>query len=198
MIIILGILTIIGYLYLSWRILRDNYREEDIVAFSWVALLLFFIGGRLVYGFVHWSEWVGRGIVWLEFWKINEINIWGGALFWLAFALLISKDKNWKVWAFLENLLFSLCFLLTMSGIITQNWFLVGSLGGAMGSSLALKNKYRSLLWYKSGKKGFLFFWYFLNFWLILAILTRQWWLLVLSLLFGVGLYILGDDKFSK
>ena len=49
--LIIGIVTIIGYLYLSWRTLRDNYQEEDIIAFSWVVLLLFLVGGRLAYGF---------------------------------------------------------------------------------------------------------------------------------------------------
>lgn len=198
MIIILGIVAIVGYLYLSWRTLRDNYQEEDIVAFSWVALLLFLVGGRLAYGFWHWGDWVGRGINWLEFWKIGELNILGGGLLWLSFALLISKDKDWKVWAFLENSLFSFWFLLTMFGIIIKDWKLVVALGGALGLSFILKKKYRSLVWYKSGKKGFLFFWFFFCFWLILAIISKIWWLLGFSLLFASGLFILGDDKFSK
>lgn len=198
MIIILGIVAIVGYLYLSWRTLRDNYQEEDIVAFSWVALLLFLVGGRLAYGFWHWGDWVGRGINWLEFWKIGELNILGGGLLWLSFAILISKDKNWKVWAFLENSLVSFWFLLTMFGVIIKDWKLVVALGGALGLSFILKKKYRSLVWYKSGKKGFLFFWFFLCFWLILAIISKIWWLLGFSLLFASGLFILGDDKFSK
>jgi len=196
--LILGIVAIVGYLYLSWRTLRDNYQEEDIVAFSWVALLLFLVGGRLAYGFWHWGDWVGRGINWLEFWKIGELNILGGGLLWLCFALLISKDKGWKVWAFLENSLVSFWFLLTMFGVIIKDWKLVVALGGALGLSFILKKKYRSLVWYKSGKKGFLFFWFFFCFWLILAIISTIWWLLGLSLLFAIGLFILGDDKFSK
>jgi len=39
--LILGTVAIVGYLYLSWRTLRENYQEEDIIAFSWVALLFF-------------------------------------------------------------------------------------------------------------------------------------------------------------
>ncbi|HNY04167.1 MAG TPA: hypothetical protein PKI92_00195 [Candidatus Woesebacteria bacterium] len=196
--LILGIVAIVGYLYLSWRTLRDNYREEDIVAFSWVALLFFLVGGRLTYGFEHWGDWAGRGITWLEFWKIYEFNIWGGTTLWLSFALLISKDKDWKAWAFLENSLLSFWFLLTMFGVITRDWKLLLALSGAYGLSLWLKEKYRSLIWYKSGKKGFLFFWFFFCFWLIFAFITKIWWLLAFCLLFGVGLFILGDDKFSK
>lgn len=196
--LILGIIAILGYLYISWRTLRDNYQEEDIVAFSWVALLLFLVGGRLVYGFWHWGDWLGRGITWLEFWKIYEFNIWGGSALWLCFALLISKDKDWKVWAFLENALVSFWFLLSMFGIITKDWKLVIALALALGLNFVLKKRYRSLIWYKSGKKGFLFFWFFFCFWLILAIFLKTWWFLGLSLLFGLGLFILGDDKFSK
>ena len=194
----LGMATIIGYLYISWRTLRDNYQEEDIIAFSWVALLLFMVGGRLSYGFWHWGDWLGKGITWLEFWKIGETNILGGSVLWLCFALLISKDKEWKVWAFLENALVSFWFLLSMFGIITKDWKLVMALLGALGLNFLLKKKYRSLTWYKSGKKGFLFFWFLFCFWLILAILSKTWWFLGLSLLFGLGLFILGDDKFSK
>jgi len=69
---------------------------------------------------------------------------------------------------------------------------------GALGLNFVLKKRYRSLTWYKSGKKGFLFFWFLFCFWLILAILSKTWWFLGLSLLFGLGLFILGDDKFSK
>ncbi len=196
--LILGIVAIVGYLYLSWRTLRDNYREEDIVAFSWVALLFFLVGGRLTYGFEHWGDWAGRGITWLEFWKIYEFNIWGGSTLWLSFALLISKDKDWKAWAFLENSLLSFWFLLTMFGVITRDWKLLLALSGAYGLSLLLKKKYRSLIWYKSGKKGFLFFWFFFCFWLIFTFITKIWWLLAFCLLFGMGLFILGDDKFSK
>ena len=196
--LILGTVTIVGYLYLSWRTLRENYQEEDIIAFSWVALLFFLVGGRLTYGFWHWGDWMGRWITWLEFWKINQLNIWGGGALWLSFALLISKDKGWKVWAFLENSLISFWFLLTMFGVIIRDWKLVVALAGALGLSFVLKKRYRSITWYKSGKKGFLFFWFFFCFWLIFAIISKIWWLLGLSLLFASGLFILGNDKFSK
>ena len=198
MTIILGIVGVLGYLYLSWRTLRDNYQEEDIVAFSWVALLLFLMGGRITYGFWHWGIWSGNAGAWLEFWKINQSNVLGGSIFWVAFVLLITKDKGWKLWVFLENSLLSFCFLLIIWGIILKDWPLLLAVIGATCFSIPIRKKYRSLVWYKSGKKGFLFFWFFILFWLIFAAVSKIWWMGLLSLLFAGGLYILGDDKFSK
>jgi hypothetical protein len=174
--IILGILGVMGYLYLSWRTLRDNYQEEDIIAFSWVALLLFLVGGRISFGLWHWGIWSGNAGAWLEFWKANELSVLGGSILWICFALLITKDKGWKLWVFLENSLISFCYLLIILGIILKNWPLVIALFGAICLTIAIKKKYRSLLWYKSGKKGFLFFWFYIWFWLIFASLSRLWW----------------------
>ena len=196
--IILGIVGFVGYLYLSWRTLRDNYQEEDVVAFSWVALLLFLVGGRVSFGLMNWGIWSGNAGAWLEFWKINEISILGGSILWMTFTLLITKDKGWKIWVFLENSLVSFCFLLIILGLIIKNWPLVTALFGAVLLSMLMKKRYRSLLWYKSGKKGFLFFWFYIWFWLIYAVFSKLWWVGLLSLLFVVGLFILGDDKFSE
>lgn len=196
--IILGILGIVGYLYLSWRTLRENYQEEDIIAFSWVAILLFLIGGRISFGLWRWGIWGNTFSKWLEFWKIGEINILGAYLGWLILAVLISKDKGWKLWAFFEDSLVSVWFLLTSFGIILHDWKLIACLGISGIFSLLMGKRYHSLFWYKSGKKGFLFFWYSIIFWLILGIFYKIYWLSALSLLFVGGLFMLGNDKFSK
>jgi len=196
--IILGILGLIGYLYLSWRTLRENYQEEDVIAFSWVALLLFLVGGRLSFGLIHWGIWSDNPGAWLEFWKMSEISLVGASIFWVSFALLIIKDKDWKNWSFFEDALKSSVFLLLISALILKNWLIVLALLGALLLTIPMKKKYRSLQWYKSGRKGFLFFWFLICFWLILAIISRTWWMGGLSLLFVAGLFMLAYDKFSK
>ena len=198
MTIVLGIIGVIGYLYLSWRTLRENYQEEDVVAFSWVALLLFLVGGRISFGLVNWGVWAGNPGAWLEFWKINEISILGASLFWIAFALLIIKDKGWKIWPFFEDFLTSIWFLLVITALIFNNWVLFFSLLVAGIVTLPMKNKYRSFQWYKSGRKGFLFFWFLICFWLIFGLISKLWWPSGFSLIFIGGLFMLGNDKFSK
>jgi len=196
--IILEIVGVIGYLYLSWRTLRENYQEEDVVAFSWVAILLFLIGGRVSFGLWHWGIWNNNPAAWLEFWKMGEINLLGASVVWMAFALLITKDKEWKLWSFLEDSLISTFFLLMVSGAMLKDWKIMISLAVAGILSLLVGKKYHSFTWYKSGKKGFLFFWFSIIFWLVLGPIYRIYWLSAFSLLFATGLFMLGNDKFSK
>ncbi|HWS49137.1 MAG TPA: hypothetical protein VN174_03760 [Candidatus Methanoperedens sp.] len=196
--IILGTVGIIGYLYLSWRTLRENYQEEDVIAFSWVALLLFLVGGRLSFGLINFGVWSDNPGAWLEFWRVGEIHLVGAVLLWMAFALLIIRDKEWKIWPFFEDVLPSFWFLLIISALISSSWVLLVSLFVAMLLTLPMKKKYRSLLWYKSGRKGFLFFWFLIWFWLIFGVVSRFFWLSGISLLFIGGLFMLAYDKFSK
>ncbi len=196
--IILGIVALIGYLYISWRTLRENYQEEDIIAFSWVGILLFLIGGRVSFGLFHWGIWNENPGAWLEFWHIGETNIWGAILLWIGFALLIIKDKNWKIWQFFEDSLPSIWFLLISDTLILKLWPILITVVVAMLLTMPMKSKYRSLQWYKSGRKGFLFFWFLIWFCLVFAAVSRLWWVASLSLLFMGGLFMLGNDKFSK
>lgn len=198
MTILLGILGIVGYLYLSWRTLRENYQEEDVIAFSSVALLLFLVGGRISHGLTYWGIWSNNPGAWLEFWKIGEINLLGAVVFWIFFAFLITKDKDWKLWSFLEDSLLSVWFLLMSLALISKTWPIVLALFGAALLTVPMRKKYRSLTWFKSGKKGFLFFWFLIWFCLIFAVISKLWWVGGLSLLFIVGLFMLAYDKFSR
>lgn len=198
MMIALEIGGIIIYLYLSWRILRENYKEEDVVALSWVSLLLFMFGGRIAYGLMHLNQWVDSPWKWFEFWRMNEMVVWAAYLVWLLFTALIIRDKGWKLWSFLEDSLESVSILVASLGIIQKDWPLIISLAVATVASLIMKRRYRSIVWYKSGKKGFLYFWFGIFFCLVAGISYRVWWLSGFSLIFMVGLYMLGNDKFSK
>ena len=196
--IILGIVGVIGYLYISWRTLRENYQEEDIIAFSWVSLLLFLIGGKISFGLFNWGVWGGEITPWLEFWKLSQINVAGAYFLLSLFTFLIAKDKNWKVWAFFEDSLLSVVFLLVVLLVILKSWMLLISLLGAVILTIPMKGKYRSLVWYKSGRKGFLFFWMMMWFWLIYTGVSRTWWMGGIGLLFLGGLFMLAYDKLSK
>lgn len=198
MTIVLGILGVIVYLYLSWRTLRENYQEEDVVAFSWVGLLLFLVGGRVAFGLKNWGVWSDNPGAWLEFWRMGEFCLIGSIVLWYGFAILICQDKGWRLWSFFEDSLTSIVFLSIIAAVEIQNWPLAIALGGASLFSLLLGKKYRSFQWFKSGKKGFIFFWFFIWFWPILAAFSKIWWLASFSLLFMVGLFMLGYDKLSK
>lgn len=196
--IVIGVGGIVIYLYLSWRTLRENYREEDLIAFSWVALFIYLFVGRIVYGLWHWGVWLDTPGSWFEFWKISEINLIGAYGGWLLFAGLIAGDKEWKLWAFLEDSLWSLWWLVLVTSVELKGWGTAIALVVAIILTAIVKGKYRSFTWYKNGKKGFLYFWFLMIFFLVLGPSIGIYWLSLLSLIFGVGLFMLGNDKFSK
>jgi len=210
----LGIFRTLGlviFMYLLWRDLRDDYGDQKIINYAWVALLGFLLGGRITYGLVNWGVWNDSWLSWLSVWTKPGTNYLGSYLGLVLASWLVSSKNQWKFLALMDDivkptLIFS-CLLmidewvranfyiksmayltLLVFDIVLVNW---------------LKKKYRSFTWYKSGKKGFVLL--FNNFLFFLAvvvilILFKDNWLsvilaLIISLISGAGLYILKKEK---
>ena len=206
--VILKILAVGGFLYLSWRRMGEGYDEARVVAFSWIALLSFFVGGRLAYGLINWGVWNDSWLSWGAILDKPGMAYSGAYVGFLVGTGIVCLRNEWKYWAFLEdNVFVFLSFLLvwwgsqTMGGRINNNLVMaIVGVGVAWLSSLLMGMKYRSLVWYKSGKKGLLFFWANAVFWLIYLLLMflfdkggGGWYFaLVLVLISGGGLFMLG------
>lgn len=208
----LGIIRVIGvllFVYLMWRNLRENYEEDKIVTYSWIALLGFFVGGRITYGLVNFGVWNDSLVSWFAVWDKPGINYIGAVLGLMLVNFLFAKANNWKIIPFCEdglvNSLLLLVFLIVdefvrsrfdlKAGVYVLFLILMIFVAGLA------KKKYRSLVWYKSGKKGFAFLsTSFLSF-LLLGLLGLYFQIsLVFSILFWlaslislVGLCILGE-----
>jgi prolipoprotein diacylglyceryltransferase len=209
---VLGILKLIGaglFLYLTWRNLRENYQEEKLISYAWASLLAFMIGGRLVFGLINWGAWNDNWTDWLMFWQKPGFYYPGGVVGILLMTVWECKVNEWKLWSFLEDMtqiiyllvLFYMANEWVMSGFgLTSGVFGLSAVLGLTVSQLVAK-KYRSFGWYKSGKKGFGFF--FTNF-IVLIILALIAVFLLKSMIFAVifgilglisltGLFILGE-----
>lgn len=164
----LGILRIVGiifFAYLTWRSLRDNYEEDKIVAYSWITLLGFFAGGRISYGLVNFGIWNDSWLSWFSVWNKPGMDYVGGFFSIILINFIFSKINNWKFIPFCEDALpNSLLFLF----FLIADEFLRSRFDIKVGVFLLFlvlmilvfnfaKKKYRSLAWYKSGKKGFAF-----------------------------------------
>lgn len=198
------------FLYLTWRNLRENYQEEKLIAYSWLALLAFLIGGRIVYGLVNWGVWNINWTDWLSFWQKAGFNYWGGIGTMLLTTAWYCQANSWKLWSFSEDMTPTIYLLLVL--MLADEWARTG-FGNevlAEGSSAAIlglvvfmlvAKRYRSFGWYKSGKKGFGFFFTNTVIFLILALVGLFLWknvmvaviFLVLSLISLAGLFILGE-----
>ncbi|MFA6185292.1 MAG: hypothetical protein WCT51_00230 [Candidatus Shapirobacteria bacterium] len=164
----LGIIRTFGiilFAYLTWRNLRENYEEDKIVTYSWIALLSFFVGGRIIYGLVNFGVWNDNWMSWFSVWNKPGMDYVGGFLTLIATSVIFSKMNNWKIIPFCEDGLINNLVLLVF---LVADEFLRTKFDLKIGAYLLLlilmvffvkltKKKYRSFVWYKSGKKGFAF-----------------------------------------
>lgn len=209
------VLGVVIFLYLGWRNLKDDYQpEESLVSYSWASLLGFGIGGRIAYGLINWGVWNENWWEWFSFWNNNGFNYIGAYGGWLLLTIWFAYLKKWKTMYLLEDtsglVMILLAFLLTdkmwSQGVswVTIAPVVIVLLGYLISNGV--KGKYRSLWWYKSGKKGFGF--WFTNVWVGLllgvygAVFGQGWPVVVIfvfcCLISGVGLVILGDDRRKK
>ena len=208
----LGIVRVLGiilFVYLTWRNLKDSYDEEKIVNYSWIALLVFFVIGRITYGLVNFGVWNDNWMSWFAVWDKPGMNYIGGFLALMLFNFIFSRINSWKFVPFCEdglvNTLIFLTFLIAdefmrSSFDLKIGVYLLSSILMIFLAKLA-KKKYRSLVWYKSGKKGFAFLVTYLSAFLMLGFLgivfkaniiySILYW--TTSLIFLVGLCILGE-----
>jgi hypothetical protein len=207
-----GILKLIGvvlFLYLTWRNLHESYNDERLVTYSWLGLLAFLVGGRVVFGFINFGIWNDNLTDWMAFWVKPGFDYWGGIGGWFLATVWYCRVNDWKLWSFLEDMtpiiyLF-MVFLLAEETVksnfnikVVELW-LVAVMGVIVSRLIA--GKYRSVTWYKSGKKGFVFFFTNLTVTLslfVFAILYKERpsiWIsyMSLSLISLTGLFILGE-----
>lgn len=167
--------------------MKENYKEEDMIAFGWVTLIVYLVGSRIAFVY-------SEPKLWLEFWKMNQGNALGGYVLWLLIAWLITKDRGWKFFAFGEDSLINLMVLNLIYFTLGGLWKYVIMMLVTGVIAWVLKDKYRSLWWYKSGKKGFLFLIFNIVFFAGISIITGNYYLLFISLLSLIGLGILGHE----
>ena len=189
--ILIGVVGCLVYLYLSWRTMRENYREEDIIAFGWVSLIVYLIGSRIAFV---WSD----PRLWLEFWKMNQSYALGGYILWLLLTWLVTMDRGWRFFAFGEDSLINLAWINFIFLLLSGQWKLMVLLGITCIVAWFIKDKYRSLWWYKSGKKGFSFLVVNIVFFIGVAVLTGNYLYLIITLLSVLGLAILSNERYSK
>jgi hypothetical protein len=189
--------------------MKENYKERQLITYAWVALLAVMIGGRLAFGLIHFGVWNEDLIDWLLVWQKPGDNLLAGYGALLLATLGLSKIYNWKVWAFLEDNSINIALLFMFflvdeflrSGFDRQPLIYLVAVLDAVTIGWWFKSKYRSFTWYKSGKKGFVFWWGNLILWLVMAgfsfLLKDKLYMsityLTLSLISVIGLVILGE-----
>jgi len=209
MLAILRVVAILVFAYLTWRNLKDNYQEETLVTYSWLALIIFFIVARVGYGLINFGVWNDSWINWFTVWNKPGMDYTSGFLGLMLFSFWFSKLNNLKVWPFAEDVIVNVLIFLS---VLMADEVIKSKFNLKVGILLLflilmaffakfIKGKYRSLVWYKSGKKGFGFFTTCALGFLLLSILGILFkfdlWVIIihaiLSLISFFGILILGE-----
>lgn len=206
---IIRVIAVVLFMYLSWRNLRENYKEETLVPFLWGAVLVFLIAGRISFGLVNWGVWNDNVWNWFLVWQKPGFEYIGATLAMFGIMSVMAKRNQWKVNALLENVTWE---ALLMMAIFMADEFIRGRFDLSYGLALVvmvlglvisirIKKKYRSFVWYLSGKVGFVFYFTAAAVFIMLAgvsiLLKQAWFVSSLYLLLGLlsisGLFILGE-----
>jgi hypothetical protein len=210
----LGIFRTIGlviFMYLLWRDLRDDYGDQKIINYAWLAMLGFLFGGRIAYGLIHWGVWNDNWLNWLAIWSKPGTNYLGSYIGLVLVSWLMSSKNQWKFLSLMDDIvkptLIFTCLLMIDEWVRT-NFFIKSFIYLILlvfDVFLVnwLKKKYRSFIWYKSGRKGFVLlfnnFLFFLAIFIVLILIKDNWismiLALIISLISGIGLYILKKEK---
>lgn len=211
---IIRILGLVLFLYLSWRNLKDSYPDQKVITFSWFSLLLFLVFGRLIYGLIHWGIWNNDLSDWISIFNKPGNSYIGGYLGLVLSVWLFGRKQQWKFMSFMED---TLRPFIVMSGFFMLDEFFrskfaleplvyFGLLALIFVFSGWIAKRYRSFVWYKSGKKGFVLlasnFLFFLTLVPVLILFKESVINIVLasviSLISLIGLFILGEIKYER
>lgn len=200
---ILKLVVLVLFLYLVWRNLRDDYKENELIDYSWLAVTVALVSGRLSYGLINWGVWNESLTNWFSFWSNHGFNYVGAVVGLMLVTWWNCRDKEWKLWPFLEKITWIIYLILSLLMLGERLWFHAVVFVIAMVISIQISGRYRAFVWYKSGKRGFVFF--FVNLLVGLMLALVSWWLkdgpiviisyLILSLISGVGLVMLANDE---
>jgi len=144
--VIFNLVGLLGFLFLFWRRLKEDYEQKEIFTFSFLivfgalvgVVICFFLLERPLYWF--WAAFLGMVIGFLigdlkfkfRFFETLEA-LATGALFWLANTLVAQSVD--------EHSLASLIAALVVTLLLALFFFLDG--------------RYRGFAWYRSGRVGF-------------------------------------------
>ena len=211
---IFRVLGVIAFLYLLWRSLRENYDDQKVISFSWVALLGFLVFGRLSYGLINWGIWNDDLVDWVLVGSKPGMSYIGGYLGLILVSWLFARKEQWKFLSFMEDLarpflVMTSFFMLDEIFRTKFNWELILFLLLIVlifPLFVWISKKYRSFVWYRSGKKGFallsLNFLFFLGLTPVLILFKDNLVNIILSVIISlislIGLFVLGEVRYEK
>ena len=177
-------------------------------------MLGFLVFGRLAYGLINWGVWNDDLVDWISVGTKPGMSYIGGYLGLLLVSWWFVKKEQWKFFNFVEDWIRP---FLVMVGIFMVDELVRSKFSWEPILFLVLiilvfplfifvTKRYRSFVWYRSGKKGFallsLNFLFFLGLIPVLILFKDNLVNIILSVIISlislIGLFILGEVKYEK
>ncbi|CAN5278386.1 hypothetical protein BH10PAT1_BH10PAT1_7000 [soil metagenome] len=160
-IILSTIIGLLGFLFLLWRRLKEDYTSEQIFSFGFIVALFLEIGffiGLFFQNRIHSSSVFSANGLW--FWLAFIFMIMGfavaylkpnsNAIFKLRFFELLEATGIGFIFWFFSNLLINSIKIINLPSLIYSVFIAI-----LISFFFFLDNRYKSFSWYKSGKVGF-------------------------------------------
>jgi prolipoprotein diacylglyceryltransferase len=148
--------------FILWRNLKEDYSEEEIISLTIYLTLVFLLGARLVHIFYHFERFQFSLLKWLLVVHYPGFSFFGGFLACIGLLVFWSKRKKWDFWQVVEVIIPAWFWVMVLvgSGLYLTSGELIFLGEAFLGFLLLLlarflKKRYRSFIWYKSGKLGF-------------------------------------------
>jgi prolipoprotein diacylglyceryltransferase len=148
--------------FILWRNLKEDYSEEEIISLTIYLTLVFLLGARLTYIFYHFERFQFSLLKWLLVVHYPGFSFFGGFLACIGLLVFWSKRKKWDFWQVVEVIIpaWFWAMVLVGTGLYLTSGELIFLGEAFLGFLLLLlarflKKRYRSFIWYKSGKLGF-------------------------------------------
>ncbi len=148
------IIGVLGFLFLFWRRLKEDYSSNQIFSFGFIVVgfvLLGFLVGFAIYNIQHTIYFNSRGL-WF----------WGSFIFGSIGFFVAERSIKLKFFETLESanlgflfLMFSIFIVNSLEKVDLKLLLFAGVVGGLIPLFFFLNSKYKSFTWYKSGKIGF-------------------------------------------
>jgi hypothetical protein len=146
---------ILGFLFLFWRRIKEDYSSNQIFSFSFIVVGFMMIGffiGFFLKNYIHSNSIFNKEGIW--FWLTFGFGAIGFEIAFIKFKLRFFETLEGVVLGFIF-FIFTISLVNSINKVDVKLLLYSIILGSLMPIFFFLDRRYRSFTWYKSGKIGF-------------------------------------------
>lgn len=156
-----AVIAFIVFSFILWRILKEDYREEEILTFTIFVALVGLAGARIGFCLFNFEEFVSPW-KWVLFNRFPGFSFLTGILASMAAIFWWVRKRSWDFWLLADSATFASLWGFGFAGIglflsngALKDLYRIFLIVFTLGLAHIFAKRYRKFIWYKSGKLGF-------------------------------------------